>query len=130
MRPRKPIYSVVMSSWGQEESAGPGHPRASPSRPGVRPDAPHLPVDEDHGAQKAPGAALPIHMQHSENLQEADPPAKEIPEAFAGSGSPVGIPEPCLQELVPVHEILNPSTESGSLVEIPGSCLQEVDPYA
>lgn len=37
----------------------------------------HLAVDEDHGAQQPPGAALTVHVQHPQDLEEADAPAGE-----------------------------------------------------
>lgn len=32
-------------------------------------------MDEDHRAQEPPGASLPVHMQHAQDLEEADAPA-------------------------------------------------------
>lgn len=32
----------------------------------------YLPVNEDDGAKQPPGAALPVHVQHAQDLQEAD----------------------------------------------------------
>lgn len=33
----------------------------------------YLPMDEDNGAQETPGPSLPVHMEHSQDLQEANP---------------------------------------------------------
>lgn len=36
----------------------------------------YLSMDEDDGAEETPGPPLPVHVEHSEDLQEADPPGK------------------------------------------------------
>lgn len=33
----------------------------------------YLPMDEDNRSQETPGSSLPVHMEHSQDLQEANP---------------------------------------------------------
>lgn len=33
----------------------------------------YLPMDEDNRAQETPGSSLPVHMEHSQDLQETNP---------------------------------------------------------
>ena len=33
-------------------------------------------MDEDDGAEETPGSSLPVHVEHSQDLQEANPSEK------------------------------------------------------
>lgn len=36
----------------------------------------YLSMDEDNGAKQTPGSSLAVHMEHSQDLQEANPSGK------------------------------------------------------
>lgn len=36
----------------------------------------YLPMDVDNRAQETPGSTLPVHVEHSQDLQEANPSGK------------------------------------------------------
>lgn len=36
----------------------------------------YLPMDEDNRAQETPGSSLPVYVEHTQDLQEANPPGK------------------------------------------------------
>ena len=46
-----------------------------------------LSVDEDHRAEEAPGAGLPVHVQHPQDLEETD-----APDGRGGEDLSVGAP--------------------------------------
>lgn len=72
--PAAPSPQLEGTQAGCQTGGGWGPTPHSPAQ-APPPAGPHLAVDEDHGAQESPGAALAVHVQHAQDLEEADAPA-------------------------------------------------------
>lgn len=93
----------------------------TPSWTPAPPLDPHLAVDEDHGAQQPPGASLAVHVQHPQDLEEADAPAKETTHVPAGAPPAPLVPPSLVAGSPPGH----PHESSSSTGPGPGAKLPQ-----